>query len=77
MASALLEEVAIKPTIEPLELTQGKQALGGHKQNLVSTRTQEKGAVTPQEADPDLPMSVQESLAEAWVESALLRGQGH
>ena len=25
------------------------------------TRTQEKGAVTPQEADPDLPVSVQES----------------
>ena len=27
----------------------GKQTLGGHKQNLVCTRTQEKGAVTPQE----------------------------
>ena len=38
----------------------GKQTLGGHKQNLVHTRTQEKGAVTPQETDPDLPMSVQE-----------------
>ena len=25
----------------------GKQTLGGHKQNLVHTRTQEKGAVTP------------------------------
>ena len=36
----------------------GKQILGGHKQNLVYTRTQEKGAVTPQEADPDLPVSV-------------------
>ena len=44
----------------------GKQILGGHKQNLVYTRTQEKGAVTPQEADPDLPVSVQESLAEVW-----------
>ena len=41
----------------------GKQTLGRHKQNLVCTRTQEKGAVTPQETDPDLPMSVQESLA--------------
>ena len=41
--------------------------LGGHKQNLAGTRTQEKGAVTPQEADPDLPVNVQESLAEAWV----------
>ena len=42
----------------------GKQTLGGHKQNLVRTKTQEKGAVTPQETDPDLPVSIQESLAE-------------
>ena len=55
----------------------GKQILGGHKQNLVCTRTQEKGAVTPQETDTDLPMSVQESLAEAWVSSGLLLGWGH
>ena len=54
-----------------------KQTLGGHKQNLVCTRTQEKGAVTPQETDPDLPMSVQESLAEVWVDGGLLQGQGH
>ena len=39
----------------------GKQALGGHKQNLVCTRNQEKGAVTPQETDPDLPVNAQES----------------
>ena len=38
------------------------------------TRTQEKGAVTPQDTDPDLPMSVQESLAEAWVSGGM--GQG-
>ena len=31
------------------------------------TRTQEKGAATLEETDPDLPVSVQESLAEAWV----------
>ena len=49
----------------------GKQTLGGHKQNLVCTRTQEKGAVTPQDTEPDLPMSVQESPAEAWVDSGL------
>ena len=55
----------------------GKQTLRGHKQNLVCTRTQEKGAVTPQETEPDLPVSVQESPAEAWVNSGLLRGQGH
>ena len=33
----------------------GKQTLGGHKQKLVCTRTQEKGAMTPQETEPDLP----------------------
>ena len=39
-------------------------------QNLVDTRTLEKGAVTPQETDPDLPGSAQESLVEAWVAEA-------
>ena len=53
----------------------GKQTLGGHKQNLVHTRTQEKGAVTPQESDPDLPVETQESLAEAWVGGGLLQGR--
>ena len=58
-----LEEVTINPIIELPELTQslGKQTLGGQKQNLVCIRTQEKGAMTPQETDPDLPTSVQES----------------
>ena len=55
----------------------GKQTLGGHKQNLMPTRTQEKGAVIPQEIEPNLPVSVQESLAEAWVNSGLLLGHGH
>ena len=35
------------------------------------------GAVTPQETDPDLPVSVQESLMEAWVSSGLLQGLGY
>ena len=48
-----------------------------HKQNLVLTRTQEKGAVTPQETDPDLPVSVQETPAEVWVGGGLLQGWGH
>ena len=55
----------------------GKQTLGGHKQKLVCTRTREKGAVTPQETDPELPVSVQEPLVEACVGSGLLQGQGH
>ena len=37
------------------------------------TRTQEKGEVTPQETDPELPVSIQESPAEAWVRGGLLR----
>ena len=55
----------------------GKQTLGGHKQNLVHTRTLEKGAVTSQETDPNLPVSVQESLVEAWVGGGLLQSQKH
>ena len=38
---------------------------------------QEKGAVTPKETDPDLPVSVQESPAEAWVGGGLLQSGGH
>ena len=52
----------------------GKQTLGGHKQNLVHTRTQEKGAVTPQETDPDLPVRVQESpmeMGQRWPAAGL------
>ena len=36
-----------------------------------------KGAVTPQETDPDLPMSVEEFLVAAWVGGGLLQGWGH
>ena len=32
--------------------------------------------MTPQKIDPDLPVSVQESPAEAWVGGDLLQGQG-
>ena len=38
---------------------------------------QKKGGVTPQEMDPDLPVSVQESPAEARVGGGLLQGWGH
>ena len=55
----------------------GKQTPRGHKQNPVCAKTQEKGAVTPQETDPDLPVSVQESLLEAWVGDGLLQDRGH
>ena len=61
-----MKEVPINPTIEPLEFTQdwGNRLLEGTVRTFC-TRTQEKGAVTPQETDPDLSMSLQESLAEA------------
>ena len=52
------------------------QTLGGHKQNLVHTRTQEKGAVIPQETDPDLPMSVQEFPVECGFMVACCRAGG-
>ena len=68
-----MEEVAINPTIEPEELTRdgGNRLLEGTK-TLVCTRSQEKGAVTPQETDPDLPVSVQESPSDVWVSGGLL-----
>ena len=40
------------------------------------TRTQEKGAVSPQETDADLPVSVQESLVEVEVVVACFRVGG-
>ena len=40
---------------------------------LVCTRTQEKGAVIPQDTDLDLPGSVQESSVEVWVGGGLLQ----
>ena len=58
VAHALLEEVTINPPQSCQNLLRtGKQTLGGHKQNLVCTRTQEKRAMTPQETHPDLPVS--------------------
>jgi len=55
----------------------GKQSLGGHKQKLVHTRIQEKGALTPQETEPDLLMSVQEPVAQVWVKGGPPHGQGY
>ena len=55
----------------------GKETLGRHKNNLVCTRTQEKGVVTPQEIDPNFTVSVQESPAEVWLSSGLLQHWEH
>ena len=51
----------------------GKQMLGGHKQSLCAPGARRK----ERETDPDLPVSVQESPAEAWVDRGLLQDQGH
>ena len=77
MAQALLEEVAINPTIR------SHQNL--HRTGETDTwRTQTKPCVRqdpgerssdPKETDPDLPVSIQESLVEVWVGSSLLQVQ--
>ena len=73
-----MEEVIINPTIELPELTQDwKIDPWKAQKEPLCTRTQEKGAVTPQETNPDLLLSVQESPAEVWVGGGLLPGWGH
>ena len=56
MAWALLEGVAINPTVELPELTQDWEIDSWRAQTTLCTRTQEKRAVTPKKTDPDLPM---------------------
>ena len=58
------------------ELTQDWETDSGRAQTE-SCVDQEKGVVTPQKTDPDLPMSVQESPAEVWVGGGPLHGWGH
>ena len=78
MALTLLEEVTINPTIELPDLTQDWETDSWRAQTeLCVHHTPEKGVVTPQETDPDLPMNVQGSPEEAWVSGGLLQGWGH
>ena len=51
--------------------------LGRHEQNLAHTKTQRKGAVTQQKAEPKLPASVGGSPVEAWVGRGSPQGPGH
>ena len=53
----------------------GEKTLGGHNKTLCTPGPRERSS-DPQETEPGLPVSVQESLAEAWVNSGLPRGQG-
>ena len=76
-----------KPSWRRLPLTPPKSQQNLHRTEEIDSwkvqtklsvhQTQEKGTVTLQETDPDLPMSVQECLVEAWVSSGLLQGWGH
>ena len=72
-----MDEVTINPTIDARTYTGLGNRLLEDMQNLVCTRTQEKGAVAPQETDPDFPVCVQESPVEVWVGGGLLQGWGH
>ena len=64
----------INPTIERPEFTQDwRNRLWEGTNKTVCTRTQEKGAASPQETDLDLP--IQESRVEVWVDGGLLQGQ--
>ena len=51
--------------------------LGGHKQNFACTKTQRKGAVTPQETEPKLPASVGGPPVKEWVGRGSPQGRGH
>ena len=66
----------LTPSYSRRNLHRTGEILEENKQNLVCTSTQEKGAVTPQETDPDLPVRVQQSPAEAWVGGGLLQAWG-
>ena len=71
-----MEEVAVNPTIELPKLKQDWE-LDSWKTQTEPHMHQDPGerSSDPQETDPDLPMSVQESLEEEWVVSGLLQGQ--
>ena len=77
MAQAVLEEVAINATVELPELAQDWETDSGRAQQNLVHQDPGTGAVTPQEMVPDLPVSTQESPAEAWVGAGLLQGSGH
>ena len=72
-----MEEIATNPTIELPELTQDGEIDSWRAQQNLVHQDPGTGAVTPQEMVPDLPVSTQESPAEAWVGAGLLQGSGH
>ena len=70
-----MEEVTINPTLPELTHDWGNRLLGGTNRTCAHQDPEERNS-DPQETDPDLPMSVQESLVEGWVDGGLLPGLG-
>ena len=72
-----MEEVAINaPQSRQTLHRPGETDPWRHKQSLVHQDPGERSR-DPTETDPDRPVSVQESLAEAWVGGGRLQGWGH
>ena len=69
-----VECIKLNMPTKGLRIPREKDSWSAHH-HLVCTKTQEKGAVTPQETEPDLPVSVWQSLAEVRVNSGVPRGQ--
>ena len=78
VAKALLEDVTINPTVEPPKLTEdwGNRLLKAQTKPCAHQDPGERSS-DPLKTDPALPMNVQESLAEAWINGGLLQGQGY
>ena len=74
-----MKEVTANLTIELPKLAQdwGNRLLEGTNKTLHRDPGERSSDPPPQESDPNLPVSVQESPAEAWVKGGLLQDQGH
>ena len=72
-----MEKITINPTIELPELTQDWEIDSQRAQQNPVHQDPDKRSNHPQETVPDLPVGVQESLVEAWVNGGLLQGWGY
>ena len=77
MAKAFLEEVTINLTIESQNLHRTGETDSWRAQTKPCMHQDPGERSSNPTRDPDLSVSVQESLAEAWVSGGLLQGQGH
>ena len=69
--------IGMKTDLHQVKMDWGNRDSWKAPKKLVYPRTQVTGVVTPQETEPDLLVSLQESPVEVLVESGLLRDQGH